>query len=110
MSTQSQPVYKQVYLTTNQRALLHGRQSASTCPADGRGEMAGEIGRSGHAMHWRYGVLSLGALQSGQLPYLRAFELARELVVLARAEALNTLGEHRQGVNAVEAWMREHDR
>lgn len=38
-----------------------------------------------------------------------AHALAKELVVMARAEALTTLGEHRQGVDAVEAWMREHD-
>ena len=39
-----------------------------------------------------------------------AHALAQELVVMTRAEALTTLGEHRQGVDVVEAWMREHDR
>lgn len=38
-----------------------------------------------------------------------AHALAKDLVVLARAEAITTLGEHRQGVDVVEAWMREHD-
>ena len=39
-----------------------------------------------------------------------AHALAQELVVMARSEALTTLGEHRQGVDVVEAWMRGHDR
>ena len=43
-------------------------------------------------------------------PTRDAHHLAQELVVMARAEALTTLGEHRQGVDVVEAWMREHDR
>ena len=38
-----------------------------------------------------------------------AHALAKELVVMARAEALTTLGEPRRGVAVVEAWMREHD-
>ena len=39
-----------------------------------------------------------------------AHALAQELVVMARAEALSTLGEPRRGVAVVEAWLREHDR
>ena len=43
-------------------------------------------------------------------PTRDAHAVAQELVVMARAEALTTLGEHPQGVDVVEAWMREHDR
>lgn len=38
-----------------------------------------------------------------------ARSLAQEMVVMARAEALTTLGEHRQGVDVVETWMREQE-
>ena len=39
-----------------------------------------------------------------------ALARARQILVLARAEALAALGEHNRGVELVEEWMREHDR
>ena len=50
------------------------------------------------------------AVEHVPLDALRSDSANPRHISASELEALTTLGEHRQGVDVVEAWMREHDR